>query len=668
MDENVRKVTIKSTDDAIKELINLKKEGKELKGSAIEKQIQDLAGNVSNVDVALSVLRGKLHTEKTEKADKMMDLVADKTTDDPNKKIEVKKELERILKQDDFKTEEEDISDLAKTIAGDEEITAETKIKAKKAKTVLNEWEKNNPEEARSYREETFKDEFVKKTEEENGGLTEKQKELVRQKAELVSKIYYSDGGIENQRNVVVESTRESSPGQARNSWSDLQAITGFMKLEPNETDTLIANNNEIDAGLAGVKIPYEHFSQVRSFDDITAMLSSGSSLEMLKSIQSGGNFLGQTMRNVKRFTTGWADRGAVEVMGNFASRIGNQAAVDFVKNSMGILLQNGLKGGVGTILNGIATKGTVAALGSIGGIALSGPVGWGIAAAGLLKKSLGKITDKLGLSSKKFLENNFGKVGGAVVEGLAALIALPAVLLGSISAVIIGPVIIGVIIGLFFANQYTASSLVSSLVPNVPKCGGLEQDYSKGNIDPKCDQTGKVMGTNQCSEDNSKLSLNSHCSGNTVCANGCGMVSVSIILQCHDVKNTPKCLLTPSMGCKSSFFTHQGACPISWTSMSEALTMNLGKKALFNNGKKISCNKAKVSEMLCSGWLAIVHFRRAADGTGHWLVAAGVTTTGDILLADPSYSDKKFNYWSDFISDRRAHSTYCLFIKADSV
>ena len=197
-------------------------------------------------------------------------------------------------------------------------------------------------------------------------------------------------------------------------------------------------------------------------------------------------------------------------------------------------------------------------------------------------------------------------------------------------------------------------------------RINSMKLDSSKGSL--VCNQTSKVVGTDQCSSENSKLSLNSHCSSRTVCANGCGMVSTSIILQAHNPKNTPKCLLTPSMGCEGDFFTHGGVCPISWTSMSNTLIANLGKGALYNNGKKFSCDKKVVSKMLCSGWVLIVHIRRS-DGTGHWTVAAATTSTGDIVMADTS-SDKKFSYWSNMMDEgyRRAWPTYCLAIEASSI
>jgi len=199
---------------------------------------------------------------------------------------------------------------------------------------------------------------------------------------------------------------------------------------------------------------------------------------------------------------------------------------------------------------------------------------------------------------------------------------------------------------------------------PTPTRVNKMALDSSKGAL--VCNQTSKVVGTNQCSSENAKISMNSHCSDHTLCANGCGLVSVSAILQGHNAKNTPKCLLTPSMGCKSSFFTGGGACPISWDSMSNTLIANLGKGALYNSGKKFKCTKKIVSEMLCKGWVLIVHIRRE-NGTGHWLVAAATTSTGDIALADSSFSDNKFNYWSNAVTGK-THPTYCLAVKAGSI
>ncbi len=83
------------------------------------------------------------------------------------------------------------------------------------------------------------------------------------------------------------------------------------------------------------------------------------------------------------------------------------------------------------------------------------------------LKKQFDKITEKLGISTKKFFEENFGKVGGFIIKTATFLIGLPLLLVGAISmiSVIVSPIIIGVI-GFFSIYQIAQGFFVSNLPP----------------------------------------------------------------------------------------------------------------------------------------------------------------------------------------------------------
>jgi len=626
--------------------------------------------NQSKIDEKIESNRLKAEEEVLVVKKKIEDLSQKITKDlggDEEVKQKIQTKLEEIVKEETIKSSDEEIRELVEAMANGQEITPGVQMKAKEIKLGIDKWKVEHIEETREYQRVEFEKEFVEKTKEKNPNLTEDQLLATKEKAQLMGKVIFSDGGIENQKEAVLQDNKNVSKVEVNESYSQLVVISGLLRQQSEEFEQTREGYIKVDSRLEGVEQPFE-MTRVRSFDGVMHALDDKGTLNAFRSLKNGRGVI----KNISKFTGGWWNKGVTKISGHFASKISNQAVAGFVKSSMGSLLQYGLKGGFSAILKSLVGKVAVSLAGKavVAGVAGAFTGGLGtlvVLAASAVRKMLKGLAEKLGLGSKKFFEDNFGKVGGGLVKGLTMIVTIPAILLGSMGAAIAGPIVIGSVVGLFAVNQYTASSLVSSLVPNVAKCGGLEQDPDKGTIDSKCDQSGKVMGINQCSPENSKLTMNAGCSSHTVCARGCGMVSVAIILQCHDAKNTPKCFITPSLGCKTNFSTRSGACPISWTSMSNTLMMNLGKGALYNNGKKFQCRKSTVSKMLCEGWVLIVNFQRS-DGSGHWLVAAATTSTGDVALADPSYSDKKFNYWSNIINDRHARPTYCLAIKASAI
>lgn len=117
----------------------------------------------------------------------------------------LKTAIEKIITQEELMSRDEEVIALAKIITGKEEITSEVKVSSLKILLIIDNWQKENITEVRKYRAEKFEENFVNKTQEKNPNLTDEKIKLVKQKAKLVSRVYFSEGGIENQRELAIQ-------------------------------------------------------------------------------------------------------------------------------------------------------------------------------------------------------------------------------------------------------------------------------------------------------------------------------------------------------------------------------------------------------------------------------------------------------------------------------
>ncbi len=105
-----------------------------------------------------------------------------------------------------------------------------------------------------------------------------------------------------------------------------------------------------------------------------------------------------------------------------------------------------------------------------------SGPQNLVTKGTNFLKKSVNNGLSKAGIGTKKFLANNFGKIGGSVVKGLNTAVALPTKLVGSLGIKMIGPMLVGFFIVFFVVDMIITNGKASGLVPR------LETDGENGN------------------------------------------------------------------------------------------------------------------------------------------------------------------------------------------
>ncbi len=385
---------------------------------------------------------------------------------DKNLANELRSEVRSIIREEEIKTSREEIDDLAEIISRrlERENNSEVKIEAKKIRLEINKWKEENIKEVNEFRKEEFKNEFEEETKKLNPNLKSEELIKVKECGKLISDVYFDESVIENQKDESLEFNKQQySPGQLENAWTDLKGVTNFLKRTPGQIKDIKEKYSSIKDGLKNINLP-NNLKEVRSFDKVISIFSN-----------EGAN--------------GLFNKTILKIGQNFVDKIGNQAIGEFAKNSLNVLAKEGFQKGFGTILNGILSGGVkTAATTAVGSAAVTGaaigaatgPPGWlitaALAAGKFIKDKLGKIAESLGISGKKFLEENFGKVGGKIISGIVSLVALPGVLIGTISATVIGPILIAVFVFLF-GYQMFQGSLVSSLVP--PK-GTDTSDYNE--------------------------------------------------------------------------------------------------------------------------------------------------------------------------------------------
>ncbi|MCW1949620.1 MAG: NlpC/P60 family protein [Candidatus Shapirobacteria bacterium] len=400
----------------------------------------------------------------------------------------LRSKVKEMIISDELKTDKDQIKEVAAVLAEkspDISGTA-TEVEAKKIVLEANKLQETHIDEVREIRKENFTRDFVEEVKRMNPEITDDQLDLVRQEADLINQVY--DGGIEKWKNEALETNPNIPIGKMVNSWNDVQGIIGLFKKTPEDFKKIQTSYEQIREGLGGLNLPFEKLPKLGSFERIMNSLYNTKMGEVFQLVQGGG-----WMQKVDRLTGGWLNKTIIETSGKFISKIGNQAAREFIQNSVGILAKEGFNNGLRTILSGVL-KGGVKAAGqaAASGAAASGAaaasasvpvVGWVVAGAFfafeyLLKPLFNKLKGLfkslgLELGIKKFFQDTFGKILGGllnfVFKTMAVLVGIPLLLVGGSATTILAPVIIGVFVFLF-GYQMMQNNLVSTIVPPVEK------------------------------------------------------------------------------------------------------------------------------------------------------------------------------------------------------
>lgn len=413
------------------------------------------------------------------------------------------KTLNSIINESEIKSSDEEINDINKVI--------NDQVEAKKIRLEINNFVENNPKSVDNYKKEEFKRNFEQEIKQRNPNLTGDQLNKSKELANLIAENYLNHSEFDNQKEIALnDNSGILGPGATQNAWTDLQGISNFLQKKPKEIKEIKEKYNLLKNGnLKDVVLP-KNLRQVGSFENIMSGLNDSGTNNLFSSTKK---YLGWADK-IDKWTGGWLNKTVNKAGEKIISKIGNQAISEFASNALGVIGKEGFQKGFTTVLNGvirggvekiavkggekvavnasqkvamkvaakIATKVAVKAgaqsalLATATAFAAIPGIGWIVTAALLavdallwVKKKIGALAEKLGISTKRFFEENFGKVGGKIVKGLMVLVGLPALLIGSISAVILGPILIAIFGGMFVWQIFQSFS-VSSLVPAMGK------------------------------------------------------------------------------------------------------------------------------------------------------------------------------------------------------
>lgn len=447
------------------------------------------------------------HTNPVEDfVNKTSEEIADGFSADEKFKEKVQDTIKSIINEKEVKTINEEAADIAKVV-NDE-------VEAKKIRLAVKSWEEEHQEEVIKYKKEEFKRNFEEEIKKANPKITEDQLGKSREYADLVADNYFNNDGLNSQKNAALnENGQFFGPGAMQNGWTDLQGIFNFLNKKPKEIKEIKNKYNSLKDGLKDVNLPSK-LRQVNSLENIMSGLNDPNSNKLFSRTKK---YMGWADR-IDKLTGGWLKKTMSRAGEKFISKIGNQFIKEFATNSLNVLAKEGFQKGFTTVLNGvlkggveklatkvgsqvavnvgekvaanasqkaamkiaarIATKVAVKAgaqsalLATATAFAAIPGIGWIVTAALLLidaalwlKKKFGKLAEKLGISSKKFFEENFGKVGGKIVKALIFLVGLPAMLIGAASFAILAPVLIAVFAGISLFSIFQGG-MISSLVP----------------------------------------------------------------------------------------------------------------------------------------------------------------------------------------------------------
>ena len=409
--------------------------------------------------------------------------VSEKITDnlggDDNLKNELESKIKSIIREEEVKTSGEEIKDLIEVISKNliVEDKKGTEIEVKKIKIELNRWKEENLDEVNEFKKEVFEKKLLEETRKLNPDLKVEESNNVRAYGKLVSEIYFSESIIDGQKDEALQANnQEYGPGKLENAWTDLRGVTNFLTKKPEEVKGIKNRYESIRGVLKNVNLP-GNIKETRSFENVISGFNDQGVSSLFSKTQG---YLGWYKR-VDKLTGGWLNKTMAGTSQKLINKIGNQAVGTFAKNSLSVIAEQGFQKGISTVLGGIlgggvkaaATTGTAAAAGAVtaAGAAAVSATGVGaimvavVAVAKVLKNAVSKIAEKLGIGIKKGLEENFGKVGGAIIGGGMFVVGLPFLLIGMISAAVVGPILLLVFGGLF-GYQMLLGSSVSSLVP----------------------------------------------------------------------------------------------------------------------------------------------------------------------------------------------------------
>ncbi len=413
-----------------------------------------------------------------------------------NEKVKEKivEEIKAIIREDEIKTKSEEIADLAKRVAQElkQENNSEIRIEAKKIVLEIENLKENYSQEIEVFKKSEFEEKFIEESLKLNPEIKPIEIEALKEYGKMVADNVVARSVIDGEKDsALINNSQDFSPGKLENAWVDLKTVNNFLVKDKQEIEIIKSKNIEIKRVIEKINLPTQ-LKEVRSFENIMAQFKDNRFNQLFNKAQ---NFL-KLGNNISKISGNWTNKALLKGGEKLVSKIGNQAIKEFASNALGVVAKEGFKKGVETVLKGVLGKGVQAVAGKLLGTAaatalsstgIGALVVAGIAAGKKVLKFFENIANKLGINSKKFFEENFGKVGGAILSTATALISIPLLAIGTITAAAVLPVILLVFGGLFIYQQFIIAPMVSSLVPPkealVDEIDGSTYDYVIGNF-----------------------------------------------------------------------------------------------------------------------------------------------------------------------------------------
>ena len=393
---NAKKITKENIKEAKKEEKRIEKEEKNKKKSSQDpKNKKKNDGKKENKE---EVAKNKVK-EKVENLSKNVN-----ESLDGNEKLEgvLKEEVEKIIRNKEIRTKEEIQKNLSKKIANSlgSEVNDKIKVESKRIVEESAKWEEKNIETVRDYRRASFKKEFEIEFKSLNPKANEEELKSAREEAQLIANTYYSDRGIENQREAILAAAVATgiAGGGLENAYSNTEGLLGLLQKKPIELRSIMGAYETLSSTISSPPVQLREF---RAFDNLMGSLNSDSGL--LESFNSAQNkFIG--------IGSNFNGGGFLGSAGNFISNFGSQDTMSFVSNSIGVFTNGGLsfQQGLGTIIQGFMGNGVK----SMATDGFRSMVGGGLnkGISGLLKGVMNKLA-KGGM--KKLMSGMMSKMGG---------------------------------------------------------------------------------------------------------------------------------------------------------------------------------------------------------------------------------------------------------------
>ena len=294
----------------------------------------------------------------------------------------IQEEAEKIIRNNDIKSEADSIKDIEKRIAESlgVEVNDQIRVESKRIKKEVEKWNLKHIETVREHRKESVKKEIVEGYKKANPDISTEQLKLAEDQANLIADTYHGGPGIEQLQSEILAGPIGESV-DLKGAYSHIEGTIKLLKNTPGQLKEIQSNYEKIKDGLSGLKQP-TGIREFSSFDNIMGVLRNGNAMERFTGL--GQSRVLDWADRINGWTGGAMGRTVADFGGKFISKIGSESVRTFAENGLKLLTEKGFQGGFNAILSGgaSATAGAAASTAAAGGTAAA--IGTTAAAAGV--------------------------------------------------------------------------------------------------------------------------------------------------------------------------------------------------------------------------------------------------------------------------------------------